>query len=476
MFCVYARYTIIVKLNCGSSILIKSLYISGALSVFSSTMHYSWPTPSLPKLLGNNSHILLTNSEGSWMAVLFLLGCPIGSIITFLTVDIIGRKKILLLTAAPLISSWIMVAYAGVVDVLYTARFIAGLADGMVYTVIPIYLCEIADPKIRGLLGSSSSVMNMMGILLVNTLGIYFNIRVSALISLCPPILFLLTFSWMPESPYFLMMKEKHASAKSSLRALTGKVDVEGDLNRLSTAVKCNNRKKLNLLKLFKLSSNRKSLLVLIGLRTCQQLSGYTAITFYAQIIFDNVSNFLPANILTLIYFFIQCVVTIITSLLLDRTGRKPLLIISIIGCALSLITQATYYYLHSQIDLSTLNVIPILGLILFIIFYCLGLGSIPTLMLGELFPTDIKAFALCLIEIYYGIIATAASKFFQIVKDEVGIYIPLYVFASCCLFGLMFIIRYVPETNGKTLEEIQYQLGAQKPNDTKDCKSQHGI
>ncbi|KAK9692735.1 Sugar transporter [Popillia japonica] len=365
--------------------------ITGALSVFSSTMHYSWPTPSLPKLLGNNSHILLTNSEGSWMAVLFLLGCPIGSIITFLTVDIIGRKKILLLTAAPLISSWIMVAYAGVVDVLYTARFIAGLADGMVYTVIPIYLCEIADPKIRGLLGSSSSVMNMMGILLVNTLGIYFNIRVSALISLCPPILFLLTFSWMPESPYFLMMKEKHASAKSSLRALTGKVDVEGDLNRLSTAVKCNNRKKLNLLKLFKLSSNRKSLLVLIGLRTCQQLSGYTAITFYAQIIFDNVS-------------------------------------------------------------------------------------SIPTLMLGELFPTDIKAFALCLIEIYYGIIATAASKFFQIVKDEVGIYIPLYVFASCCLFGLMFIIRYVPETNGKTLEEIQYQLGAQKPNDTKDCKSQHGI
>lgn len=425
-------------------------------------MHYAWPTPSLPKLLGNTSHIPVTDSEGSWIAILMLLGCPVGSIVTFFIVDLLGRKKMLLLTAFPLITSWILIAYATAVNVIYVARFIAGIADGIIYTVIPIYLCEIADPKIRGLLGSSSSITNMMGILTVNILGIFFNIKTSALISLAPPIIFLLTFIWMPESPYFLMMINQQEKAKDTLKMLSGKFDVNADIERLSKSVQCAEKK--NILTLFKVKSNRKPLLIVIGLRTFQQLSGYTAITFYVQIIFESISSIsLPANIVTLIYFLIQCIVTITSSILLDRTGRKPLLIISAIGCAVSLILQAIFYHLGEKNDLSHLNVIPLFCLILFIVSYCLGMGTIPTLMLGELFNTDIKAFALCLTEIYYGIIASATSKFFQIVKDEFGMFIPFYAFAGCCLVSLIFIIRYVPETKGKSLEEIQEYLRSEK-------------
>ncbi|GJQ67804.1 hypothetical protein Trydic_g16582 [Trypoxylus dichotomus] len=226
--------------------------ITGALSVFSSTMHYAWPTASLPKLLGNTTYISLTDSEGSWMAVLFLLGCPVGSIITFLTVDVLGRKRLLLLTAVPSISAWIMIAYSTFVEVLYAARLVAGIADGIVYTVIPIYICEIADPKIRGFLGSSSSVTNMMGILLVNILGIFLSIQAAALVSLSLPIVFLLTFSWMPESPYFLIMKNQHKLAEKSLKILKGKTDVENDLSRLSEAVKRNGSQKGGLSDLLK--------------------------------------------------------------------------------------------------------------------------------------------------------------------------------------------------------------------------------
>lgn len=426
-------------------------------------MHYAWPTVSLPKLLGNTTHIAIVDAEGSWMAVLMLLGCPVGSIITLLTVDLFGRKKIMLLTAFPIIAAWIMIAYADIVEILYIARFVAGIADGIVYTVIPIYVCEIADPKIRGLLGSSLSITSMMGILLVNILGILFNIQISALISLFVPILFLSTFSWMPESPYYLIMTKREESARSNLMKLKGKVDVETDIERISKAIVHNNIPKRNMFDLFRTRSNRKSIIIVIGLRTFQQLSGYTAITFYAQIIFENISDFLPSNIITLIYFVIQCTVTMASSILLDRAGRKPLILISLIGCSISLIMQGTYYYIDHHNDLSHLNIIPILSLILFIVSYCMGLGTIPVLMLGELFPTNVKAFALCLTEIYYGIIATAASKFFQIVKDDFALFIPFYVFAACCLLGIIFVIRFVPETKGKTLEEIQEHLRGEK-------------
>lgn len=212
--------------------------ITGALSILCSSMHYAWPTPALPQLLGNSSHITVTDSEGSWIAVLLFLGCPLGSILTFLTVDVLGRKKLLLLTAPPLMSAWIAIAYANVVEVIYIARFVAGIADGVAYTAIPMYICEIADPKIRGLLGSSSSIASMMGILLVTILGIFCDIRTSALISVSIPLLFLITFAWMPESPYFLIMSNQEEAAKRNLMKLTGKNNVENHMSRLTKAIK----------------------------------------------------------------------------------------------------------------------------------------------------------------------------------------------------------------------------------------------
>lgn len=109
-------------------------------------------------------------------------------------------------------------AYAKSVVVLNVARIIAGAADGATFTAVPMYLGEIAGPSIRGLLGSSCSVTYIFGILLINCVGLYLSIPVTALISSVLPVFLLFTFIWMPESPYYLIMRGRLEDARRSLQ------------------------------------------------------------------------------------------------------------------------------------------------------------------------------------------------------------------------------------------------------------------
>lgn len=427
-------------------------------------MHAGWPSPSLHQLLDENSTLPITNEQGSWLAIMPLIGGAIGSIIAASTIDILGRKKTILFTSFPFFAAWIMVAFAKSFTVLVVARLIAGAADGVTFTAVPMYLGEIAEPKVRGMLGSSCSATFIFGIFVINALGSYLSITVTALLSSLVPIALLLTFLWMPESPYYLLMRGNKDDAKKSLQTFRGIKEIDTELNRIDTAVKEQMHNTGKFVDLFKVSSNRKALFIAFGLRAAQQFSGTMAITFYAKPIFSESGNF-SATTATMLYFTIQLCLCIISSIIVDKSGRRPLLIISITGAAICLLLEGIYFYIDkfTLLDISAFSFTQVVALIGFVIMFSLGMQTIPILMLCELFPTNVKAFALCLADIYFCIIASVVSKFFQIMKDNFGIHVPFFAFAVCCVLGLVFIVLCVPETKGKTLEEIQNQLRNRK-------------
>ncbi|KAF2891647.1 hypothetical protein ILUMI_14526, partial [Ignelater luminosus] len=274
--------------------------------MITSGMHYGWPSPSLPKLLQDDSRIPTTNDEGSWIAVMLLPGACTGSILSGLLLDRIGRKYVILLTSIPFIISWIMIAYARSVTILIVARYLAGISDGLICCSLPVYFGEIANPKIRGLLGSAVSVAWIFGILVANVVGSYRSITDSALVSLIMPILLLLTFPCLPESPYCLLMKGKVEGARNSLMVFKGTNDVEDDLNRLKDAVEEQNRNTGKYLDLFTVKSNRRALYIMMGSRGVQQFSGSIAIIFYAQIIFKEAGDSVSPTVASIIYFSVQ--------------------------------------------------------------------------------------------------------------------------------------------------------------------------
>lgn len=262
-------------------------------------------------------------------------------------------------------------------------------------------------------------------------------------------------------------MKDKTDKARESLRRLRGPgADIEADIVRMRQSIQTTSKVRGKFLDLFTIPSNRKAVIIVAGLRGFQQFSGNTAITFYAQVIFSQAGSQVSPKLAAIIYFSVMLVMTIVSSSIVDKAGRKPLLLISISGSIVALFIEATYFYIEKKttIDTSNLEYIPIASLIMLVIFFSIGMQSIPICLLGELFPTSVKAYALCLADVYFSIVATIASKFLQVMKDHYGLHMAFYGFTFCSILGLIFIIFVVPETKGKSLEEIQLLLKGESP------------
>lgn len=426
-------------------------------------MHYGWTSPSLPILTSGNYTFTITNDQASWLVIVPLFGAILGSFFTAILVDIWGRKKLIIFSAIPFIFTWCFIAWASSPILMFIARFLAGLVDGLSFTAVPMYLGEIAAPKSRGLIASICPVCITLGILLINILGSYFTIKSTAYAGTVVPFLLLVTFIWMPESPYFLLMTGNVEEARRSLQVLRSSEDVLSELVRITKAVEEQNKSKWT--DLLTVKSNRKAVLVAFGLRGVQQLSGTTAIIFYCKKIFEESSDFISPTFATIIYFSVQLVLSAVASVVVDLSGRRPLLITSTTGTALALFINATYLYLKNctDLDVSPINFVPIIALLGLVVVFSAGLQTIPLVLMGEVFPTNVKAVALCAADIYYSVIVAVISKLFHWTNNEFGLHVSFYGFSVCCLLGLVFILICVPETKGKTLEDIQAELRGSK-------------
>lgn len=170
---------------------------------------------------------------------------------------------------------------------------------------------------------------------------------------------------------------------------------------------------------------------------------------------------------------YLNFFVSVLTaSYLVDKVGRKPLLIIASLGCAVALVGEGTYFYLQDQtdVDISNLAWLPTSALCLFLIMNPLGIQSLVYVLLGELFPTNIKGIAVSVFTLYGGTLAFLVSKFFAPLSNTWGRYTPFWFFAGICLLGAVFVWCCLPETKGKTFAEIQELLKSKKDKE-KDLK-----
>lgn len=206
--------------------------------------------------------------------------------------------------------------------------------------------------------------------------------------------------------------------------------------------------------------------------RGAQQFSGASAIVFYAQNIFDEAGSNISAHLAAIMYFSIQVVCTVIGAPLVDKLGRRPLLLVSGVGASLALLVEGIYFYIKSStsIDISNFTLVPIVALILYIIIFSFGLQNVPIIIMSEIFNQDIKAVAMCFSDMYFAAAATATTKFFQITRDRYGMFLPFLCFSIFCGVSTVFIYYFVPETNGKTLEEIQVYFKGKDAKKKENC------
>lgn len=436
-------------------------FVSATIAAFACGTHFAWTSPSIPILISEDFHINITKEEASYIPVIGPVGNIIGAPLTAILANQFGRKPTVLLIAVPHIISWIIIGLAHQTWLFYLARFIAGLSEGAVFIVIPMYCGEVSEPKIRGVLGSSVSVSFISGILFINCIGPYFSIMTSAFVCIVFPVLLLSVFCWMPETPYYLIMKGRVEEARKSLQFLRKLDNVDGELNKLKNDVERQLSEPGSFKDLFTIRSNLKALLIMLGLRTTQQFSGVSAFGLNTHTIFRQAGENISANMSVIIYTIVQILLTFFGSFFIDKYGRKPILLLSCLGSTFVLAITAIYFYLKemTNYDISSIYWLPLAGMLTYVCLFSIGLGTVPNLMLGELFSASVKGKSLFILNIYYAILISTISKFYQAMADYFGMYVPFAVFAACCLLGSLFSHFCVPETKGKSLEEIQQYL-----------------
>lgn len=255
-----------------------------------------------------------------------------------------------------------------------------------------------------------------VGILAQYCIGPYVSIQALAGINLILPITFVLTFIFLPESPYFYLKQDRSERAERSLRNLRSG-DIRTELKNIELNVQVDMKNKGTWSDLITEATNRKALWLSIGIFTIQQLCGSAAVVAYAQTIFSKTANTIQPHHQSIVLGCVQVATCTVSVLLVDRVGRKPLLLLSALGVGLMNGTVGTFFFFqdYQKANVSSVDWIPMAALIVYIVCYAIGLSTVPYVIIGEMFPTNVKLYASCIAHIYTGIAMFTVQKLFTV-------------------------------------------------------------
>ncbi|CAG4973555.1 unnamed protein product [Colias eurytheme] len=450
----------------------RQYVIAGVANLLVASLGYNmgWTAPINVKL--NNTEEtpldkLPTSDELAWMGSLVSVGAILGPFVGGLAASKIGRKWALMVSTIPLYIGWVLVAVAQTMAYLFAARVFWGIAVGMVFTISPMYCAEIATDDSRGALGSFLQAFITLGFLLIYGIGPYISYSAIAYVGTAAVAVFCVLFFFMPESPTYYLLKDDRDSAADCLATIRGKsrAGVEAELSKLESEVKASLEKTATVMDVFR-GSNFKAFYISCALVFFQQFCGINAVLFYMTTIFEASGTSLEPAIATIIVGAVQVVASFITPLVVDRLGRRILLLISCTGTAIGLGLLGMFFLLAEQQSpvVDSISFLPILSLVLFIVTYCWGLGPLPWAVMSELFPIEVKAAASPIATAFCWIMAFLVTRYFPTISDSLGMYVGFWIFGVCCVLAFFFTLFVVPETKGKSFQEIQEMLAGGKP------------
>jgi SP family facilitated glucose transporter-like MFS transporter 8 len=347
--------------------------------------------------------------------------------------------------------------------------------------IIPVYCEEIAEVSIRGALGVLFDLQVGNGILFVYLVGAYVSYLWLCISSAIVPAVFLLTFIWMPESPVHLASKGKLEEAERSLRWLRGArhiagYDVKPELELIREFVSESTGKSASkdatpcsmpilrdipksLSALFA-SPTSKAIMIVVCLMVFRQFSGINVVIFYTVDVFKEAGSTLSPPLATVVIGVAQVVATYMSSLLVERVGRRALLLFSDSTMAVCNITLAVYFYWkQTGVDVEGFGWLPLLCVTSFICFFSFGFGPLPWVMMAELMPDESKSWANGLAVSSNWILVFGITNLFGLTLGDLGQMTLFGIFGVMCSLGTVVVACIVPETKGKAREEIQREL-----------------
>ena len=405
-----------------------------------------------------------------------LPGCAVGAFLAGRLADVWGRRRVMLAAAALFIISALGAGAAGSAFMMILARFAAGVGVGAASVLSPAYISEVTPASMRGRLSSLQQIMiiaGLTGAFLVNyflahsagrsTEALWMGFaawRWMFWMQVIPATIFLLTLLFIPESPRFLVARSGMDEAKAVLTRLFGPTNAAVKIDDIRRSLSEDHAPSLADLK-DATGRVRPIVWVGIGLATFQQLVGINVVFYYGAVLWQAVgfseADSLKINILSGALSIAACVLAIF---LIDRIGRKPLLMIGSVGMAITLaiLTYAfgTGHLLDDKLQLAPdIGRLALISANLYVIFFNLSWGPVMWVMLGEMFPNQIRGSGLAVSGAAQWSANFLISVSFPVLAKTLGLPITYGFYAACAFLSIAFVYRMVHETRGTELEDM---------------------
>lgn len=294
-------------------------------------------------------------------------------------------------------------------------------------------------------------------------IGPYVSYIMFQFLCLIIPLVFIITFIFMPETPYFYLMKSHRIKAIKSLQFLRGSSaeSILPEMRIIQESIETSMNQRSTLRDMFSSQANRTALIIGVGLISFQNFAGIDAVLFYSETIFDKADGSIDSAVSTIIVGLVMLLSSCISPFFVDRTGRRGLLLVSAAGMAISLTIMGIYFFFDERDAdfINSLGWLPIVALVGFILFYCVGFGPLPFTILSEMFSTEFKSLGGSISVSACWLVDFCVTKSFLPLSVLIGSAGCFWAFAGLCIIAFMFTWKFVFETKGLSLEQIQIRL-----------------
>ncbi|KAG6503037.1 probable plastidic glucose transporter 2 isoform X1 [Zingiber officinale] len=384
-----------------------------------------------------------------------LIGCLFSGWIS----DGIGRRKAFQLSALPMIIGASLSASATRLAGMLLGRFLVGTGMGLGPPVASLYITEVSPSSVRGTYGSFIQIATCLGLVASLFIGIPVKEyvgwwRMCFGVSIIPAALLALCMQFCAESPHWLYKRGKFGESEAEFERLLGGQHVKSAMAELSRLDRGDEGETVKYSELF---HGRHFRVVFIGtmLFALQQLSGINAVFYFSSAVFKSAG--VASDNANICVGFANLSGSIVAMLLMDKLGRRVLLLGSFLGMAAAMVLQAVATNFHQEGSWHVY--LSVCGMLLFVLTFALGAGPVPGLLLPEIFPSRIRAKAMALCMSVHWVVNFFVGLFFLRLLEQLGAKILYSIFASFCLMAALFVAKNVVETKGKSLQEIEISL-----------------
>ncbi|BFG15220.1 hypothetical protein CerSpe_014940 [Prunus speciosa] len=387
---------------------------------------YSAPTQSAIR-----KDLNLSLAEYSMFGSILSIGAVLGAITSGKIADFLGRKGAMRVSSVICIVAWLAIYFSQGALSLDTGRFLTGYGIAAFSYVVPVFIAEIAPKNLRGGLATLNQLFIVTGGSFAFIVGTIINWRALALVATVPCLILLLGVCFVPESPRWLAKVGRDKEFEVALQKLRGNnADISDEMTEIQIGV---------------------------GLMVVQQFAGINGVQFYASETFESAG--VSSKIGTIAYACLQVAITLVGALLMDKTGRRVLVMVSAAGMFVGCMLAGTSFSLKGQgLLLDWVPIIAVSGVLIYVAFFSIGMGAGPWVIMSEIFPIDIKGVGGSLVVLvnWSGAWIVSYTYNFLMRWSSPGTY---FLYSAVCLLTILFVAKIVPETRGKTLEEIQASL-----------------